>query len=826
MDDLNEDADEAAAAVDVANLAAAAASPGGPTTTGMDHRDATIATNAATATGMARPIATTVTATGMAHHKHPSEALMDEDQPPTAEVLFGVVDQETRQYFKSIEGRIDMNEWESEEDLQIFLSNVYEEVQDKELVLATDAETSVVLEKLLRISSDVHLRIFMDKMSGNFVHLFKHFCASHVCQTLLVLAADVLEREARGTSPDNAPDDLPTMTELVTTMCEQLRTFLAVLSRDRHSTFVIRVLLSVLSGTPLTTAAVRSKKSKAWNQRHNATEVVPAVNSKPRTVPAALAPVRTAVLDELTTALAPHARTFAFDPVVNPVLQLLLGAVADKDALVKTLLMQDSANASEEQQDEYVNNLMETPVGSRLFEKVLAICSATAFHQIYTRHFRGKLATQCRHPAANFVVQALIANVKSESQMELLLDELAPAFDQLLFRGRPLIIVQFLELAHKYKNYRTVLKPLYAAIGIKRPRDLLPTLLYLNRNYPGYDDADAPATAADGATGDESVPNAAPVKRQRQRHRGGPRHDDAADARAVTVSPAGNQIITTILRMPAAHNKELVDSFLAREMTWYHPYMVDPVVSFTLQAFLTAPTVNVPPKRKLLFSLLNHTSDMDLATLAADKFGSHIVDALWAMADLDAKDRIAADLLAHEKKVTGSRHGTFVWRNCGLEQYKKKRDEWMQRQQGIDKKKALFQDLLDDETTEALATLGMAPPTKANDDDEVDEELEDVLVSKKKKRVPLAHVEDEIDQVFKSKSTKGLTHDEQVEYVHEETVKVVQDKNMAEVLDAIKATKKRKKSKKAAAEKEADSDEDESSAKRRKKKRAKRQFAS
>jgi hypothetical protein len=123
------------------------------------------------------------------------------------QVSFGEVDDETRRYFKSIEARCDLNEWESDEgiihnlrfrnlaqqltwnlnlhvyftnrfvvfkDVQVFLTNVYEEVQGKELVLSTDAECSVALQKLLRLSSDVHLRIFLDKLSGKYV-VFFHF---------------------------------------------------------------------------------------------------------------------------------------------------------------------------------------------------------------------------------------------------------------------------------------------------------------------------------------------------------------------------------------------------------------------------------------------------------------------------------------------------------------------------------------------------------------------------------------------------------------------------------------------------------------------------
>lgn len=40
----------------------------------------------------------------------------------------------------------------------------------------------------------------MDRLTGRYAELFTHRFASHVCQTLLTLSADIVEREARGES--------------------------------------------------------------------------------------------------------------------------------------------------------------------------------------------------------------------------------------------------------------------------------------------------------------------------------------------------------------------------------------------------------------------------------------------------------------------------------------------------------------------------------------------------------------------------------------------------------------------------------------------------
>jgi nucleolar protein 9 len=87
----------------------------------------------------------------------------------------------------------------------------------------------MVLEKLLKISSDFELRVFMDRLTGRYAELFTHRFASHVCQTLLTLSADIVEREARGESIPGPNEEaekgsdvgvLLSMEQLVLSLCK------------------------------------------------------------------------------------------------------------------------------------------------------------------------------------------------------------------------------------------------------------------------------------------------------------------------------------------------------------------------------------------------------------------------------------------------------------------------------------------------------------------------------------------------------------------------------------------------------------------------------
>jgi hypothetical protein len=81
-----------------------------------------------------------------------------------------------------------------------FLNAVYSEIDGKELQISGDYSASRIFEKILSLSTDFHIRVCFDRLMGHYSTLFQHRFASHVCQSLIVLGADVAEREGKGES--------------------------------------------------------------------------------------------------------------------------------------------------------------------------------------------------------------------------------------------------------------------------------------------------------------------------------------------------------------------------------------------------------------------------------------------------------------------------------------------------------------------------------------------------------------------------------------------------------------------------------------------------
>lgn len=131
--------------------------------------------------------------------------------------FYGLVPTDIRQYAMNVEKMLEEQVFEDSEGLRWrsflgksilsisapwtatdqtnFIGNIFRGFEDNELRLATDYDGSRILEKLLKLSDEFQLRVFMDRLTGRFADLFRHQYASHVCQTLLSVAADAVDKE-------------------------------------------------------------------------------------------------------------------------------------------------------------------------------------------------------------------------------------------------------------------------------------------------------------------------------------------------------------------------------------------------------------------------------------------------------------------------------------------------------------------------------------------------------------------------------------------------------------------------------------------------------
>ncbi|KAG0294588.1 Nucleolar protein 9 [Dissophora globulifera] len=764
----------------------------------------------------------------------------DRREMADAAAIFGFIDPDVQQYFKGVEQTLDELNFDTAEEQQLFLENVYTEVQGKELVLATDHSCSLVLEKLLRASNDFQLRVFFDKFNGNFLKLFTHRFASHVCQTLITLCADAVEREVKSNElktkeEREVPQEdgvLLSAEDMILNMCTQTQGEFTALISDPFASHILRVILHVLAGRTVGDDGtgkgnVRSKKSTQYNDANNSKTAIGQFRPT-RLVPSSfkdmLHTITSTMMDGLSDSIV---RSLAVHQVANPVLQLLLEVLAKdneaaSDALVDKLLMditrEEAPGHKNHDRDAYVETLLRDPVGSHLLEKIVQVASPALFQKFYISYFRGRLVKLSFHPIANYVIQQFYVHAKTAVQLEMMVTEVLPEFGNFLKFGRPGVIRAVVEACKNVGAcHKEVVKGLCTAFHTNTTverKEFLQVVLHME-TYEAF------------------------MERLEQQESTKPKFH-----------PQGAVILQLLLQFPEEHSKIVVDSYFAQKEELMYSWTMDPVGSHVLEAFLTSPTLNLKVKRKILKSFLGKYHAM-----AMDRYGGHTVDKCWAVSDIEMKEKIAQELLEHEHALSQSFHGKFILRNCKIDQFKRKKEEWVEREKGIERKKDMFKDILGDavlataqgkqkaanDTTGSaelpapnpkMAELGFGggiagvktvTEKKKKKSKKSSEDPDKMLIKddEDENKVKEKYKSDEIDKLFKKKShsehatprTRDVDGDVEMESASESEAdesereeeapkkkKKKVSKDLESVLDAIDATKKKKKAKKSKSE--------------------------
>ncbi|GAB5586639.1 Nucleolar protein 9 [Umbelopsis nana] len=754
-----------------------------------------------------------------------------------SQAFFGFLDADVQQYFKNVEQTLDDPPFETTQDQQLFVSNVYSEVENKELVLATDHSCSMVLEKLLKISSDFEIRVFMDRLTGRYAELFTHRFASHVCQTLLTIAADIVERETRGESvpgPDEGAKDkedvgeLLSMEQLVLSLCKELKPLLCSLISDQFASHDIRVLLYLLAGKRIieendVKGQLRSKKSQKYRNTNNNKENKISTKASPtRLVPKSFTDMLQELTRELTSGLSETViRTLAVHRVANPVLQLLLELQTGteetqkvNDLLIDRILwgvVSDESMQPNSDRDAWFETLLRDQVGSHLLEIILKTASPSVYNKLFITYFRNRLVKLCHHPVANFVVQQLFVNARTTIQLELMVEEAVSGFADYLKFGKVGVIRSLVDACVRLKACeKQIVGGLSDAFGTHSPterKDFINCVLRM-WTYQQWSHAS-----------DEEKNSLKKFHLQ------------------------GSLIVQTLMKLPEEHNSIVVSSFLAQPQAVTYRWIFDPTGSRVYEAILSSPNTNLKIKKKILRNLEDKYHEISM-----DKFGSHLMDQCWKVADIDMKAKIAQDLVNHEFDLSKNFFGKYILRNCNIDHFKRKREEWVEREKGIERKKDMFKDILGDTslpaTKAAQAAAGVNIPANPNLEDlgfgngisqeapistkgkkkSVNDHSKSLMIDGNDTVMENAHEGiDDIDKVFKKKnklsknSSKKKTVVEEDDDGKEHTSTKSKDtpKDLLNVLDAIDATNKSK-SKKKKRSKDKDGDDDKKSKKKRK----------
>ena len=151
----------------------------------------------------------------------------------------------------------------------------------------------------------------------------------------------------------------------------------------------------------------------------------------------------------------------------------------------------------------------------------------------------------------------------------------------------------------------------------------------------------------------------------------------------------GSLLLQHLLKFSHPHNTLISKSIASLSIPDLLLWCRDATCSPIIEHFLHSPSTSTKLKHHFV-SLVKE----NVKVLAIDKFGSHVLDTIFTFSNLETREWICHELLdaIHSPSNTGiqsSFHAGFVIRNCQVDLFKRRKDEWMvyQRAQIKERKK-------------------------------------------------------------------------------------------------------------------------------------------
>ncbi|KAI0127885.1 pumilio-family RNA binding repeat domain-containing protein [Xylariales sp. AK1849] len=601
------------------------------------------------------------------------------DSAPDRE-FFGMLSDQEQEYFRSVDEQLDIDEFPSQEERNMYVANVFIEAEGKEMKLACSQSCSRLMERLILMSNTRQKKKLFEQFGSHFLNLIQHRFASHCCETLLLQSAPIVTRELSGEPDETAPEEddtetqaLPSMEELFLLTLDELEGQLGYLLTDRFASHTLRVLLIILSGRPLEQSATKSlihskKKEKIsvpWTS-----DIATELNKGLRAVPSSFTSAAKKIIVDSTSGMdATALRVLASHPTGNPVLQLLLELdiglnskgeaakaedtmakeVSGEERLLWRLLPGAPASLKEvtSPANGFVNAMAYDPIGSRLLETLVTHCPGKLFRALFRFNFSDRIQSLVRNDIASYPAIRIL-NRLSKEDLVASIQKIVPEVPKLVSLSRFNVIKTLFERceAREASSETTaLLRALTSACG-SDPKALIPRLC-----IPEPEDSEA-----------------AKVQQSFSKNRS-------------ALISHGSQLATTLLSIRGPPSNAIQASLLA----------LPPELLLNL-AMSSAPTAHVltaafstPSQNKAFHKVLVACLMKDTMALALSEHGSKTLSSVVSIPSksdgfnlpFHLKEQIMNVLGQHEQELRDSFEGRRVWRAWKGDIWKTRRTEWI-----------------------------------------------------------------------------------------------------------------------------------------------------
>ncbi|OTB00319.1 hypothetical protein M426DRAFT_66090 [Hypoxylon sp. CI-4A] len=592
--------------------------------------------------------------------------------PATDREFFGMLSDEEQEYFRSVDEQLDIDDFPSQEERQLYLASVFTEAQGKELKLACSQSCSRLMERLILMSNTRQKKKLFLQFASHFLNLIQHRFASHCCETLFLQSAPIVTRELGGERDDILTDQddpeekpLPFMEELFLLTLDELEGHLGYLLTDKFASHTLRVILIILSGRPLeqsqTKSLIHSKKKEQISVPWTSDSLAD-LNSQLRAVPTAFNLAAKKIIADSVSGMSPtELLVLAKHPTGNPALQLLLELdislnlkAGDESGGDMTLLWQLLPDAPASLKDaatpasDFVNSMLYDHIGSRLLEVLITHCPGRIFKALYKHIFGSRIQSLLRNDIASYPGIRILNRLSKEDLVDAV-HKTMPEFNKLVTLSKFNVIKTLFERCEARQatgEIETLTRALVESFG-SDPKSLIPKLCHLQ------------STEADD-------------KKQQ--------HDPLQKNRSALVSH-GSQLASTMLAIRGSPSLAIQKSLSALP----EELILQLATSSAPTSYVLVNALSTPSRNKTFHKMLASALRPHAFELALSEHGYKVLNVIISTPSkgnevsvpFHIKELIIEQLGQHEQELRDSFEGRRVWRTWKGDLWRNRRSEWV-----------------------------------------------------------------------------------------------------------------------------------------------------
>merc|ERR1719234_2000168 len=512
--------------------------------------------------------------------------------------------------------------WESDEEKEIFVSNVMQQTEGEERVLCGNQLASRVIELILPYASPaVSARIGAALMENLRLACMDPFM-SHVLEKLLILST--FAKEGQQQEMEIKEEEARARQAWMVKVCKFVSNNLEDFCQDTYASHILRTVVQCAVGQRFTEQ--QQQKNRAGNDSKQTEGYDLMVVSRLREGDKEQ---MDEVLDTLTARLMALPKELLSTELCVRVIQVYLSLVSQKQpktarGVVRHLLTACFADHDQvDWEDSAVVRLMEALVvaginHAKLGLKVMEVLEGN------------KVAELAKHPTANFVVQRLLEQVGDKERFLVIAEQVVAGLEEVLAAGATGVLLALAKSAVRLEAGQTlVMAAVMKVLHCTEKQELLAPLL-----------AHLVTLECWSSEGGEHPP----------------------------VHLHGSLALQQLLLFTKPI--KVVRSLLGLGSSQLAALLADPRGCHITDSFLTSKHVGEKSREALVRGLRGQ-----LVGLACGKHGSRTVDALWKHSGLKMKQTMAEELSAKLDILNSNKFGKFVAQKCYLQVFKRGKEE-------------------------------------------------------------------------------------------------------------------------------------------------------